>query len=107
MRTLGFLPTARELAAYYRRYVGLVRGLGATPETRYRLEVLKEYLRFVKYLPDPPEHPMLDYVPSWFGKHYLARRTNPPSQKDILVNKIRFYQYMAEQGIACPRTFFL
>ena len=102
---IGLLNTLREWFAYYKKYSKLPRQFNLTSSARYRFFVWHNYLRINFYYPSLESHKLLGIVPKYFAKNILSQITNPSEFKQILVDKIKFYNILANNDIPYPQTY--
>ena len=105
IHSIGFLNTLRELNAYFRFHVSLVKKIGSKPNLKYHFYIIYTYNKACYFVPDLSQDLLLNILPrqiQWF----LLPITNPSKYKESLVDKIKFYKLLNNNEIPYPRVFF-
>lgn len=103
---VGIMNFLKEWILYSRKYISLPKKIALKPTFKYRIFVIHNYLRIIWFKPDISKYDLLNIIPKSFAKGFLAHITNPLDQKYQLVDKVFFYQKMAEHKIPFPKTYF-
>lgn len=103
---IGLRITIIEWYKYYHKYSKLPERIKKSPSLFYKIFVWHNYLRIIFYIPEINQSKLLNIIPKYFAKEILSHKTNPPSEKYLLVDKVKFYRILSKHMIRFPQTYF-